>query len=153
LVATVLWALCSGPAAAQDSSIWLGVWSLNLHQSSYDPGPAPYSRATMTVTPDGGGGVRMVYDMVRVRGGVTHLEWSGGFDGKDYPVQGLDEVLTNAYRRIDERTYDVTVKVDGRVTATARVTFSEDGRTMTTATVGANPQAQQLRWRTVYEKQ
>ena len=28
----------------------------------------------------------------------------GGFDGKDYAVQGADYVLTNAYRRIDDRT-------------------------------------------------
>ena len=35
-----------------------------------------------------------------------HLEWTGKFDGNDYPVQGVEVVLTNAYRRVDDRTYD-----------------------------------------------
>jgi hypothetical protein len=141
----------AAPAAAQAPAVWLGAWTLNVEKSTYDPGPAPYARATCTIEP-WGDGVRMVYDMVRVRGGVTHLEWTGRFDGMDYPVQGVDEVLTNGYRQIDERTFEAVVKVDGQTTATSRVVFSPDGRTMTTETVGANPQAQRLRWVTVYEK-
>ena len=60
--------------------------------------------------------------MVRNRGGITHLEWTGKFDGNDYPVQGVELVLTNAYRRVDDRTYELIQKIDGEVVATARLT-------------------------------
>jgi hypothetical protein len=29
----------------------------------------------------------------------------GKFDGTDYPVQGVEVVVTNAYRRVDDRTW------------------------------------------------
>ena len=75
-----------------------------------------------------------VYDMVGTRGGVTHIEWTGRFDGRDYPVQGVDYVMTNAYQRIDDRGYEITVKVDGRPAATTRATVSADGNTLTVVT-------------------
>ena len=65
--------------------------------------------------------------MVRPRGGVTHLEWTGQFDGRDYPVQGVEEFVTYAYQRIDDRTYDVITKLDGRPAATSRAVLSADG--------------------------
>ena len=34
-----------------------------------------------------GDGIKVVYDMVRPRGGVTHMEWTGKLDGMDYAVQ------------------------------------------------------------------
>lgn len=78
--------------------------------------------------------MRVAYDMVGTRGGRTHLEWIGALDGRDYPVQGLDYVLTNAYTQIDDRTYRIVVKVDGRVAATTEVTVSSDGRDLTAVT-------------------
>ena len=46
-------------------------------RSTYDPGPPPYKRATYTIEPWGGDGMKVIYDMVHPRGGVTHLEWQG----------------------------------------------------------------------------
>ena len=61
-------------SAAQTPSSWLGSWSLNIARSTYDPGPAPYKRATYTIEPWGSDGMKVTYDMVHPRGGVTHLE-------------------------------------------------------------------------------
>jgi hypothetical protein len=72
--------------------------------------------------------------MVGTRGGVTHVEWRGRFDGRDYPVQGVDTAMTNAYRRIDDRTYEIVVKVDGALAATATATVSPDGMRLTVNT-------------------
>jgi hypothetical protein len=91
--------------------------------------------------------------MVHPRGGVTHLEWTGRIDGTDYPVQGIDEVLTYAYRPAKEGSYEVVVKFDGRVTAVSEVTLSTDGRTMTTTTRGKGARGQDVVTRTVYEKE
>ena len=84
---------------------------------------------------------------MRSRGGVTHLEWSGKFDGVDYPVQGVELVLTNAYRRIDDHTLELIQKIDGQVVATARLLISPDGRTITTVNSSRTASAT-----TVYER-
>jgi hypothetical protein len=94
-----------------------------------------------------GDGIKITDDQVRTRGGVTHLEWTGKFDGVDYPVQGVERVLTNAYRRVDDRTYELVQKIDGEVVATARLLISPDGRTITTVNSSRTASAT-----TVYER-
>jgi hypothetical protein len=39
--------------------------------------------------------------------------------------------MTNAYRRLDDRSYAIDVKVDGTPVATATASVSADGRTLT----------------------
>jgi hypothetical protein len=153
LVAAMMIAALAHPctAAAQPAAAWFGTWVLNLDKSSYHPGPPPYKRSSFTIAPHGNG-VRVTYDMVRPRGGTTHLEWDGKFDGQDYPVQGVEEFVTYAYARVDDRTYDVITKLDGRVAATSRTTLSSDGKTITTVTVGTNAQGAKVTTTTVYEK-
>jgi hypothetical protein len=79
--------------------------------------------------------VRVIYDMARPRGGVIHLEWDGRFDGREYPVQGLEQHVTYAYIRAGARTYDIVARMDGRVAASSRTVLSADGRTITTVFV------------------
>ena len=138
-------------ASAQAEAAWYGTWRLNLEKSTYNPGPPPYKRASFAIAPHGDG-VRVTYDMVRRRGGTTHLEWDGRFDGRDYLVQGVEEFVTYAYVRVDDRTYDVITKLDGRVAATSRTTLSSDGKTITTVTVGTNAQGAKVTTTTVYER-
>ena len=94
----------------------------------------------------------VTYDMVGVRGGVTHLEWSGRFDSEDYAVQGSDAMLTNAYRAIDDRSYEIVVRVDGRLAATATVTVSPDGRTLTVTTAERSPTGDIVNTTAVYDR-
>lgn len=121
---------------AQENAPWFGTWNLNLAKSSGRSEPPRFKRETCRIEP-WQDGIRVIYDMVGTRGGVTHMEWSGRFDGKDYPMQGVDEVLTNAYRRIDDRSYEIVVKLDGVVVATSRVAVSQDGKTLRVETEGA----------------
>jgi hypothetical protein len=133
VAATLLGAVLAPPGVltAQTQPSWFGTWTLNLGRSTYSPGPPPFKRATRTVAPSGDE-ITIVDEMVRNRGGITHLEWTGKFDGKDYPVQGVELVLTNAYRRVDDRTYELIQRIDGEVVAISRLTMSPDGRTITT---------------------
>lgn len=96
--------------------------------------------------------VRFSYDFVYPRGGLQHVEWDGRFDGRDYMVQGADEYVTYAYRQTGARTYEITAKLDSRVTAVATVTMSSDGRTLTTTTRGGNARGQEMTNTTVYER-
>ena len=113
---------------AQSHAPWLGTWQqVPPEKKWFDPWP--YQRVTLRIEPSDEG-IRVVYDMVRRRGGVQHLEWSGRFDGKDYPVQGVNYVLTNAYRKLSDRSYEIVVKVDGRAAAVATAVVASDGRTL-----------------------
>jgi len=126
------------------SAPWFGAWRLNEAKSSGASSPPRYKRATSKIEP-WADRIRVAYDMVGVRGGITHMEWTGKFDGKDYPMQGVDYVMTNAYVSIDDHNYKIVVKIDGRFATTANVTISPDGRTLTTTTTEGS--------RTVYERQ
>lgn len=106
----------------------------------------------MKVGPLAGGRVRFSYDFVFPRGGLQHVEWDGRFDGNDYIVQGADEYVTYAYHQTGARTYEITAKVDSRVTAVATVTMSADSRTITTTTRSRNAQDREVTNITVYEK-
>ena len=97
-------------------------------------------------------GLAVIYDMVGTRGGVTHVEWTGRFDGRDYAVQGVDAVLTNAYRRIDDRRYDILVKADGVLAATAHVIVSPDGQTLTARTDERDARGNVVTTTAVYER-
>jgi hypothetical protein len=136
-----------GALAAQVDPVWFGTWTLNLARSTYSPGPPPFRRATRRIARSGGR-INITDDQVRTRGGVTHLEWTGTFDGRDYPVQGVELVLTNAYHRVDDRTYELIQKIDGEVVATARLVISADGRTITTVNSSRTASAT-----TLYDKQ
>ena len=153
LAAAAVFALLSPrPPLLGQASDWFGTWRLNLQKSVFNPGPAPYARATMNVEPLDAGRVRFSYDFVYPRGGVQHLEWDGRFDGHDYIVQGADEYITYAYRQTGDRTYEIVAKLDSRVTAVAMVTIAPDGRTLTTITRSTTASGQAIANTTVYEK-
>ena len=153
-VITSVLVLVAFPAAstAQTPSTWFGSWSLNVARSTYDPGPPPYKRATYTIEPWGTDGMKVIYEMVHPRGGVTHLEWQGRIDGNDYPLQGIDAFVTYAYNQISPGVYETIVKMGGRLAAKSVVTVSADGRTMTTTTKGVDSSGRQVTSITVYEK-
>jgi len=130
---------------------WFGTWTLNLAQSTYVPGPPPYARAQYVIEP-WKDGLKVTYDMVYPRGGTTHWEWAGKFDGQPYPLQGIDEYVTYAYQRLDDRTYDVVVRIDERPAGMSRVVLSPDGKTITTTTTGKDSTGRVVTTTTVYEK-
>lgn len=137
-------------AALEQAPFW-GTWNQNLTKSS-ERSESPYKRVISRIEP-WEDGLRVTYDMVGKRGGVTHLEWTGKFDGRDYPMQGVDNVLTNAYRRIDDRTYEIVIKVEGNLRATARVVVSPDGNTLQVATETRTASGQTVTTTAIYERQ
>ena len=139
------------PATPRVPSVWFGTWNVNLSKSTYTGAPG-YKRATYVIEP-AEDGLKVIYEMVLPRGGVTHLEWIGSLDGKDYPVQGIDEYLTYAYTPRDDGSYQIVARIDGRVAATSTLMFSADGKTMITTTLATGRSGQAITTKTVYEKQ
>ena len=113
---------------------WVGVWTLGaVLASGNSTVPRLYARGTRHIQ-SSGSAVTIVDDLVRIRGGVVHLEWTGTLDGRDYPVEGVEVYLTSAYRQIDDHTLELTQKVDGRVVVKATLVLSPDGKSITTTT-------------------
>ena len=140
----------SRTSAAQLAAPWFGTWQqVPPDRKWFDPWP--YQKVTLRIEPFDDG-VRVVYDMVRRRGGITHMEWSGRFDGRDYPVQGVDYVLTNAYRQLSDRSYEIIVRVDGRDAAVATTSVSADGSTMTVDTLEKGEGNQSRRTTAIYKR-
>jgi hypothetical protein len=129
----------------------MGTWRLDSTRSTR-ASSSPYKRVTLTIEP-AGDGLRVLYDMVGNRGGVTHLEWSGRLDGQDYAVQGADTVLTNAYRRLDDRSYAIEVKVAGVPVASAVAAVSPDGRTLTVKQREHDARGAEVTTTAVYDRQ
>src|SRR5204862_4018661 len=112
---------------------WIGVWTLTAILSGGSTAPRLYTRATRQIQASAAS-LTIVDDLVRIRGGVVHLEWTGTLDGRDYPVQGVEVYLTSAYRQVDDHTLELTQKLDGRVVVRAKLVLSADGNTITTTT-------------------
>jgi hypothetical protein len=138
-------------AAGGTAAPWVGTWQLDPGKSTRAQ-PSPYKRVILTISSSGDDRLTVVYDMVGLRGGVTHLEWTGAFDGRDHPVQGSDTVMTNAYQRLDDRSYAIDVKVDGSPVATARASVSADGRTLTVTQLEHDAKGRQVTSTAVYRR-
>ena len=151
LAALATGVLLTQTIAAQVDARWLGTWTFNPAKS-VDAGQQPFKRGTLTIEPSGDG-VKITYNLFRERGGVAHLEWTGRFDGRDYPLQGVDGYsVTNAYRRLDDRRYEIVQKVDGMVSTTATISLLPDEKTLTTITRGKNALGGDVVTTSVYEK-
>jgi hypothetical protein len=139
-------------ASGQEREPLTGTWHLNFAESTFASGPPQYKRVVTRIEP-WKDGLKIVYDMVGVRGGVTHWEWTGRVDGKDYPLQGVEDVLTYAYSRNGDRAYTVVFKVDGRIDTTTGISISPDGKVMTVTSAASNPQGQRVVNTAIYNKQ
>jgi len=92
-------------------------------------------------------------DGVDENGSAVHNEWTGKFDGKDYPVTGDTSSDTRSYRMINKNTLALTNKKAGKVTLTGRIVVSRDGKTRTVTTTGTNAQGKKVKNVAVYDKQ
>lgn len=89
----------------------LGTWKLNETKSKSIPGMTK----NFTVTYEAAGdNIKATLDGVDGQGKPTHNEWTGKFDGKDYPVTGDPTSDMRSYKKIDDRTMEVTAKKDGK---------------------------------------
>ena len=130
----------SEPTTAAQAAAHVGKWSLNVNRSVYSPGPPPRAQ-TRTYSSDGDR-FKAVIETLQPLGTKTTAEYVARFDGKDYPVSGNSDVDTVALTRVDDLTFDATLKRRGKVVSTVRNAVSKDGTTMTITSKGTNARGQ-----------
>jgi hypothetical protein len=86
---------------------------------------------TRVVSSTAGDSVKVVVDGVDATGKPVHNEWTGKYDGKDYPVLGDATADSRSYQVVDDHTLRLTNKKDGKVVAEATIVVSPDGKTRT----------------------
>src|SRR5258708_22579668 len=125
----------------------LGTWKLNEAKSKISPG----TPKNMTVAYEAAGDrIKGTIDGVDGEGKPTHSEWTGKFDGKDYPVTGDPNSDTRAIKQIDDHHFDLTVKKDGKVTMTGKAVISADGKSRTVTVGGTNAAGKKMESTSVY---
>jgi hypothetical protein len=128
----------------------MGTWKLNEAKSKFAPG-VPKNHTV--VYEAAGDNVKVTVDGTDKDGKSTHNEWTGKFDGKDYPVTGDPTSDMRSYKKTGDRVLTFTVKKDGKATVTGRVVVSADGKSRIVTTSEAGAESKSPRNRSVYDKQ
>lgn len=144
-------ALCLVSAAACFASdMGIGTWKLNEAKSKLAAG-AP--KNTTVVYEAAGDSVKVTVDGTDGAGSPTHTEWTGKFDGKDYPVTGDSSSDMRSYTKVNAHTLRMINKKDGKVSLSGRIVYSADGKSRTVTTTGTNAQGKKYTSVAVYDKQ
>src|SRR6202051_5252768 len=126
LTFAVLFAAASTCLAADDAN--MGTWKLNEAKSKFSPG-AP--KNTSVVYEAAGDNIKVTVDGVGADGKPSHNEWTGKFDGKDYPLTGDPAADSRSYTKIDDHRLATANKKNGTVTTSGRIVISADGKSRT----------------------
>jgi hypothetical protein len=131
-------------------NVHLGSWKLDEAKSKISAG-AP--KNTTVVYEAAGDSVKVIVDGVDADGKPSHNEWTGNFDGKDYPLTGDPTADTRSYKQIDPSTLELTNKKGGKVLVSGKITVSADGKTRTVSTKGMDTNGKKVATTAVYNKQ
>jgi hypothetical protein len=127
----------------------MGTWKLNEAKSKIAPG-APKNH---TVTYEAAGDqIKVLVVGIDAEGKNTHSEWTGKFDGKDYPVTGDVTTDMRSYKKEGKDTLQMTNTKAGKVTVTGTVIVSADGKTRTVTTSWTDAKGAKVTSTAVYDK-
>ena len=127
----------------------MGTWKLNEAKSKF----AGKARNHTVVYEASGDQTKVTVDGVDENGAAVHSEWTGKFDGKEYPVTGEANSDVRSYRTINKNTLALSGKKNGKVTLSGRIVVSRDGKTRTVTTSTTNAQGKKVVNTAVYDKQ
>ena len=127
----------------------MGTWKLNEAKSKFG-GKARNHTVTYEAAGDQ---TKVIVDGVDDNGAAVHNEWTGKFDGKDYPLTGDSNSDARSYRMINKSTLAMTNKKSGKATVTGRIVVSRDGKTRTVTTTSTDAQGKKVTNVAVYDKQ
>ena len=127
----------------------MGTWKLNDSKSKIAAG-SPKNN-TVVYAADGDN-VKVTVDGTDADGKAPHNEWTGKFDGKDYPVTGDPTQDARSYKKVNARTMALTVKKDGKVMTSGRIVVSPDGKSRTVTTTRTDDKGKKSKSTAVYDK-
>lgn len=127
----------------------LGTWKLN-EASSKLTGTA---RNHTVVYTEAGENITITIDGVDDSAKAFKSEWTGKFDGHDYPVTGEATSDSRQYIRASPNRLNFVSKLAGKVTLAGTVVVSADGKSRTVTTTRTNAKGKKTTATSVYDKQ
>jgi hypothetical protein len=129
---------------------FMGTWKLNEGKSKMSAGTP---KNTTVVYEAAGDSIKITVDGTDADGKPAHNEWTGKFDGKDYPVTGDPTADMRSYKMVNDHTLALTNKKDGKATMSGRIVVSKDGKTRTVKISGKDAKGKKVSSTAVYDKQ
>ena len=133
---------------ASDSN--LGTWKLSEAKSRFS---ATAVKNRTVVYEAEGNNVKVSFDAVDSQERPIHSEWTGKFDGTDYPVAGDPTATTRSYKKIDDHTIEFAEKRNGKITLRGRVVVATDGKNQTVTAIGTDANGKKIKFTAVYDKE
>jgi hypothetical protein len=140
----------AGAALCLAADMHMGTWKLNEAKSKIAAGAA---KNNTVVYEAAGDNIKITVDGVDGEGKPAHNEWTGKFDGKDYPVTGDPNSDMRSYKKVNDRTLALTVKKGGKMTVSGRIVVAADGKSRTVTTSGTDPKGNKINNIAVFDKQ
>ena len=128
----------------------VGTWKLNEAKSKIASGSPKNLTVVYTAVGDN---YKCVVDGVDGAGKPAHNEWTGKFDGKDYPVTGDSTADARAVKMVGAGRYEISNSKGGKVVLTGTVEFSADTKTRTLTTHMTDAAGKKVTSIALYERQ
>ena len=128
----------------------LGTWK--LHEAKSKIGAGGPKLSTVIYEPVGDS-LKVIVDGVDGDGKPLHSEWTGKYDGKDYPVTGDATSDMRSYKKINNHTVAFTGKKGSKVVISGRVVVAADGKSRTVTQTGTDSKGKKFSSTAVYDKQ
>ena len=148
VLATLVGVFAALALYAADSQ--MGTWKLNESKSKLAPSGAKNSMVMISGTGDD---IKITVDGVDWDGKTFHSEWTGKYDGKDYPVKGDPLGDSRSYTKVDANTLSFAGKKAGKAIFTGTSVVSADGKTRTVTASATDAQGKTYSTTSVYDKQ
>jgi len=145
---TVALSLFAATAYAADPT--LGTWKLNESKSTFSPNSPKILTTKVEQAADG---VKVTVDGVYPDGKTFHNEWTGKYDGKDYPVVGSVNSDTRSMKKTDAHHFDIVNKKSGKPTIKVKWAIAKDGKSRTSTYSGTTADGKPISGTYFYEKQ
>ena len=147
LISTFVVCLMATSMCFASSDAEMGTWKLNPAKSKLGAGVPKNDTVTYEAAGDS---VKVTIDGTAPDGTPTHSEWTGKFDGKDYPSTGNPGEDTRSYKQLDDRTLQFASKKGGKVVLAGRIAVSADGKSRTVTATGTDAQGKKTSGTAVY---
>ncbi len=135
---------------AADSSV--GTWKWNAAKSKTNS-TNPVKSRTDVFEATADGGIKVTRTEQRADGTSYNGSYTFKYDGKEYPVKGLQYDTVSA-KRVDANTITTVVKkTGGKLSQTTKTVFASDGKSKTATTTGTDTEGKSVTATMVYDKQ
>jgi hypothetical protein len=141
---------CSFNLLCLADDLHMGTWKLNESKSKIH---SDLPKKIMIVYAAEGENMKITLHGVDAYGKPMHNEWTGKFDGKDYPVTGDPTSNMRSYTKVDDSTLHAVVKKDGKIITEVHIVVSENGKSRTVTSNGTDSKGNKISSVLVYERQ